>query len=247
MKMQSVYQLEVKMCCLKCEEKLLEEYWELPGLSNVVAFWKESKVVVTALPEPVRLDKDEVLKRARKIDRNAKFVEVACKTKFVEVARTPKSTGAGGPGIDYMEYPFVRMPPEFRPQDMIQVRPPTGTRPLERSLVSRDIINSTISQRKAPTTLRHHENIQRVSDSEPSTGCQPKPATTYRPEPPTGHRLEPPPYGSGYEPEPSHRGYYRPRLSPAAAYPPPSQDGNTPFYFISFILLLAFMYFCIEK
>ncbi|KAG0556208.1 hypothetical protein KC19_11G035000 [Ceratodon purpureus] len=238
MKMQSVYHLEVKMCCLKCEEKLLEEYWELPGLSNVVAFWKESKVVVTALPEPVRLDKDEVLKRARKIDRNAKFVEVA---------RKAKSTGVGGPANDrFIERQFVRIAPEFRPEDMIQVRPPTGARPLERSLVSKDIINSTISQRKAPTTLRHHENIQRVSDSEPSTGYQPKPATTYRPEPPTGHRLEPPPYGSGYEPEPSHRGYYRPRLSPTAAYPPPSQDGNTPFYFISFILLLAFMY-CIGK
>ncbi|KAG0556207.1 hypothetical protein KC19_11G034900 [Ceratodon purpureus] len=68
------HQLMVRMCCPKCEEKVVEEIWEAPGVFDVRASWMDKKVVVIAMPEPIVLDEDVVLRRARRIDRKAKFV-----------------------------------------------------------------------------------------------------------------------------------------------------------------------------
>lgn len=74
-------QLKVKMCCLKCEEKVIEEIREVPGVFDVRAEWLASKVVVVAMPSPYVLDEHEVLKRAKKIHRRAKYVELDAKEK----------------------------------------------------------------------------------------------------------------------------------------------------------------------
>ncbi|KAG0564499.1 hypothetical protein M758_8G111400 [Ceratodon purpureus] len=74
-------QLKVKMCCLKCEEKVIEEIREVPGVFDVRAERLASKVVVVAMPPPIHLDDHEVLRRAKKIHRKAKFVELDAKEK----------------------------------------------------------------------------------------------------------------------------------------------------------------------
>ncbi|XP_024356822.1 uncharacterized protein [Physcomitrium patens] len=70
------YQLKVKMCCMKCEEKVLEEIREVHGVFDVKVDRMNSKVVVVALPPPNILDEHEVLRKAKKIYRKAKFVEL---------------------------------------------------------------------------------------------------------------------------------------------------------------------------
>ena len=72
-------QLKVKMCCLKCEEKVIEEIQEVPGVFNVRAERFASKVVVVEAPQG--LDYHEVLKKARKVDKKAKFVDLDAKEK----------------------------------------------------------------------------------------------------------------------------------------------------------------------
>ena len=69
-------QLKVRMCCAKCEEKVLEEIWEASGVFDVKAWRTESKVVVTAMPMPIGLNECQVLRRARKIDCKARFVNL---------------------------------------------------------------------------------------------------------------------------------------------------------------------------
>ena len=89
-------QLKVRMCCPKCEEKVLEEIWEVRGVFDVMASRVDKKVVVTAMPSLPDgfhyegrafegregfLDTDEVLRKARKID---------CKARFVKLDELPK-------------------------------------------------------------------------------------------------------------------------------------------------------------
>lgn len=67
------------MCCAKCEEKVLEEIWEVPGVFDVRAYRMEDKVVVTAavgVDEYAAVDAYAVLRKARKIDCRARFVEL---------------------------------------------------------------------------------------------------------------------------------------------------------------------------
>ncbi|XP_024403020.1 uncharacterized protein [Physcomitrium patens] len=73
-------QLKVKMCCSKCVEKVVEEIREVPGVFNVRAE-RPSKVVVVKMPKPIEVDCHEVLRKARKIHRKAKFVELDAKEK----------------------------------------------------------------------------------------------------------------------------------------------------------------------
>jgi len=73
------YQLKVKLCCSKCAEKVVEEILEVYGVFDVRAEHLENKVVVVATPNG--LDEHEVLLKARKIHRKAKFVELDAKEK----------------------------------------------------------------------------------------------------------------------------------------------------------------------
>lgn len=72
--------MKVKMCCMKCEEKVIEEIREVPGVFDVRAERLANKVVVVAIPH-VNLDEYEVLRRAKKIHRKAKFVDLDAKEK----------------------------------------------------------------------------------------------------------------------------------------------------------------------
>lgn len=74
------YQLKVKLCCLKCEEKVIEEIREVYGVFDVRAERLQSKVVVVA-SSPDGLDEHEVLRKARKVHKKAKFVELDAKEK----------------------------------------------------------------------------------------------------------------------------------------------------------------------
>jgi len=74
------YQLKVKLCCLKCEEKVIEEIREVRGVFDVRAERFHSKVVVVASTTS-GLDEHEVLRKARKINRKAKFVPLDDKEK----------------------------------------------------------------------------------------------------------------------------------------------------------------------
>ncbi|KAG0556205.1 hypothetical protein M758_11G033800 [Ceratodon purpureus] len=96
------YQLKVRMCCPKCEEKVLEEIWEVHGVVDVIAYRADKKVVVTGMPERPEagfdsrfegrdgfLNTDEVLRKAKKIDCRAKFVKLDVPVP-VPVITTPK-------------------------------------------------------------------------------------------------------------------------------------------------------------
>jgi hypothetical protein len=84
------HQLKVRMCCAKCEEKVVEEIWEVRGVFDVMASRVDKTVVVTGMPERAEalaggfegtgrggyLDTDEVLRKARKVDCRARFVRL---------------------------------------------------------------------------------------------------------------------------------------------------------------------------
>ena len=72
-------QLKVKMCCSKCEEKVIEEIREVRGVFDARAERFASKVVVVEAPQG--LNDQDVLKKARKADKKAKFVELDAKEK----------------------------------------------------------------------------------------------------------------------------------------------------------------------
>lgn len=72
-------QLKVKMCCAKCEEIILEKIREVRGVFDVRAERREKKVVVVAMPGG--FDEHEVLKKARKVHRKARYVELDAKEK----------------------------------------------------------------------------------------------------------------------------------------------------------------------
>lgn len=124
-KQQQKHQLKVSMCCTKCEEKVLEEIWEAASVSDVRAYWKENKVIVTTIPVPTGLDKDEILRKARKFDRKASFVKLDPKE-----TRPPESDvkkRRPEPNLKErwptrrdslpMWYPVVPMPTEYRPTE----------------------------------------------------------------------------------------------------------------------------------
>lgn len=69
------------MCCAKCEEKVAEEIREVHGVFDVRAERFNGKVVVVSMPAPNGLNEYEVLRRARKVDKKAKFVELDAKEK----------------------------------------------------------------------------------------------------------------------------------------------------------------------
>ena len=73
------HQLKVKMCCSKCEEILIEKIREVRGVFDVRAERREKKVVVVAMPGG--LDEHEVLRKARKVHKKARFVELDAKEK----------------------------------------------------------------------------------------------------------------------------------------------------------------------
>lgn len=74
------YQLKVKMCCMKCQEKVIEEIREVYGVFDVRAERLASKVVVVA-SSPSGLNEHEVLRKAKKIHKKAKFVPLDDKEK----------------------------------------------------------------------------------------------------------------------------------------------------------------------
>jgi copper chaperone CopZ len=61
-------ELKVQMCCKKCAEIVTEEIRYLGGVFDVKVDQKAGKVTVTGRP-----DRHKVLKRARKVDKNATF------------------------------------------------------------------------------------------------------------------------------------------------------------------------------
>ena len=65
------------MCCSKCEEIVVEKIREVRGVFDVRADRKDKKVVVVAMPGGV--DEYEVLRKARKVHRKARFVELDVK------------------------------------------------------------------------------------------------------------------------------------------------------------------------
>ncbi|KAG0564495.1 hypothetical protein M758_8G111200 [Ceratodon purpureus] len=75
------HQLKVKMCCAKCEEKVVEEIREVHGVFDVRGERFNSKVVVVSMPPPNNLNEHEVLRRARKVDKKARFVDLDAKEK----------------------------------------------------------------------------------------------------------------------------------------------------------------------
>ena len=60
---------------------MIEEIQDVPGVFDVRAERLESKVVVVSMPPPNGLDEHEVLKKAKKINKKAKFVELDAKEK----------------------------------------------------------------------------------------------------------------------------------------------------------------------
>ena len=69
------------MCCAKCEEKVVEEIREVHGVFDVRGERFNSKVVVVSMPPPNNLNEHEVLRRARKVDKKARFVDLDAKEK----------------------------------------------------------------------------------------------------------------------------------------------------------------------
>ncbi|CAN5967661.1 unnamed protein product [Sphagnum jensenii] len=63
--------LKVWMCCGKCEEKVKEEIRDLHGVTDVKTDREKSKVTVVG-----KADESQVLKKAKKVDRRAKVLEV---------------------------------------------------------------------------------------------------------------------------------------------------------------------------
>ncbi|CAK9204266.1 unnamed protein product [Sphagnum troendelagicum] len=70
-KKQQQVTLKVKMCCSKCEEIVIEEIGEVPGVEEVkITDRASSKVVVIG-----KADSEQVLKKAKKVDKRAKLKE----------------------------------------------------------------------------------------------------------------------------------------------------------------------------
>ncbi|CAK9261931.1 unnamed protein product [Sphagnum jensenii] len=70
-KKQQQVTLKVKMCCSKCEEKVREEIGEVAGVEEVkITDRASSKVVVIG-----KADSEQVLKKAKKVDKKAKLKE----------------------------------------------------------------------------------------------------------------------------------------------------------------------------
>lgn len=70
------------MCCMKCEEKVLEEICEVYGVFDVKVDRMNSKVVVVVLFFFNILDEYEVVWKVKKIYRKVKFVELDVSEKF---------------------------------------------------------------------------------------------------------------------------------------------------------------------
>lgn len=92
------------MCCLKCEQIVVERIREVRGVFDVRAERREKKVVVVAMPGG--LDEHEVLKKARKVHKKARFVELDDKekqkpkvdNKAKQDGHGPDKEGGEGPG-----------------------------------------------------------------------------------------------------------------------------------------------------
>jgi copper chaperone CopZ len=63
--------MNVKMCCDKCEDIVKEGVWDLPGVMDVKTDRVHSKVLVVG-----KVEKSKVLKKAKKVDKKADFVEM---------------------------------------------------------------------------------------------------------------------------------------------------------------------------
>lgn len=75
------YQLKVKMCCMKCQEKVIEEICEVYGVFDVRVERLVSKVVVVVL-FLFGLNEYEVLWKVKKIYKKVKFVFLDDKEKL---------------------------------------------------------------------------------------------------------------------------------------------------------------------
>ncbi|KAG0584583.1 hypothetical protein KC19_3G219800 [Ceratodon purpureus] len=73
------YQLKVKMCCPKCEEKVYEGFLEIHGLVRVDINRKKNTVLVFAIASG--LDEQKLLRKARVVDKKARFVPLDVKEK----------------------------------------------------------------------------------------------------------------------------------------------------------------------
>ena len=69
-------QLKVQICSDKCESKVREEIKKVEGVSNVSAVQGEKKVVVVVSSGDSNYKHDQILRKAKKIDKKAMFVEV---------------------------------------------------------------------------------------------------------------------------------------------------------------------------
>jgi uncharacterized membrane protein YgcG len=86
------------MCCAKCEEIILEKIREVRGVFDVRAERWEKKVVVVAMPGG--FDEHEVLKKARKVHRKARYVELDAKEK----QKPNKAKDKDGHGHDHDDH-----------------------------------------------------------------------------------------------------------------------------------------------
>lgn len=89
-------QMKVHMCCSKCKEIVVEEIMEVYGVFDVKAEYPGSKVVVIAMPNG--FNEYEVLERARKIHKKAKWVPLDASEKPKENKKKEDNDKGGNKG-----------------------------------------------------------------------------------------------------------------------------------------------------
>jgi copper chaperone CopZ len=85
------------MCCSKCKEKVVEEILEVDGVFDVrVDSYYDSKVVVVV--KPTGLNKEELLRKVRKVSKKARFVKLDAKENAKQEERKNKDGKNKGGG-----------------------------------------------------------------------------------------------------------------------------------------------------
>ncbi|CAM6015642.1 unnamed protein product [Sphagnum balticum] len=111
--------MNVKMCCEKCEDIVKERVWEVPGVVDVKTDRVHSKVLVVG-----KVEKSEVLKKAKKVDKKANLVVISETKKAEEKKKQEEKKDAAGSSNKtianviynpppYPYYPYY--PPTFMP------------------------------------------------------------------------------------------------------------------------------------
>ncbi|CAM6018779.1 unnamed protein product [Sphagnum balticum] len=106
-KKQQQVTLKVKMCCSKCEEKVIEEIGEVPGVEEVkITDRASSKVVVIG-----KADSEEVLKKAKRLDKKAELKEEEEKEEGEDSSTTWSTYPHNSFAPLYAPISFVPVPP----------------------------------------------------------------------------------------------------------------------------------------